>query len=1455
MRGILKRVSGFILAVVMILQTALPSYAWYIPESEQKKMEDANFQYYLAEFLTQYPLLTTHMNANMLHRELFEELDKTTGDLIKFSDFYRTLTGSPLSFIDKKSKLYEQILNEIIEKNLQSEETQKQLNATAEEVRIAMAQELLQSKGEFRENFHESAEDLADILDIGMEFLTSTEEIKYFQNNYAGFPDKIKAIVGNKFWEQSGLYFLGIDILFATANNALEFCNGVAAYTAVVEYKAGVEEFLQSMKDNTRDQDLLKAIDNVLVKMECVTERDIAQALEENKTKMYWGEIRDLTGIVWKNALGVIGAGNTIGYLLTDIIYETKETESLHLLLEAELEIEDVIVQTLAECRASYHGDYDTAIALNAGTEIMYGAYEYGLDIIERYVNLINDIFLRGLYAEQKELVDKEMFDSYKNLLLSNKLDENEEVQEIFERLLKLNRGMIANGRSVFETMALAFKDEYLSGNKYKLFLNQDYVPVEGISLELPAQTVTYASDSTYSCKVTFTPENATNQNVNYTSTNTGVVEVDASGILKVKGTGTADIIVTSDDGLYTDRKVITVENEKEAIQEKYVREVFSGEEFDYTPFYEKNEDGITLKSMVWYKSKEKGRYVTSTLDLENYWGGYVIPAYIDGMPVTELDFNGQMPAEGQTVGLVEHYLPWNEEANIHTPTADNYVVVLSPTVKRIADHCFAGYYFGMSIELNEGLEYIGERAFYQCDLFGYWGSVGTVWSDDFWGNDKNSAVFVIPESVKEIGKSAFEEADFHWHSLEIRSRLEKIPERCFYGVKTCEGISLRYDDGIKVIGKEAFAGKETDIKGCAVLPASVERIEESAFENSTLELYELPENLVSIGNRAFANSKQEKLLVKDKTISEKVKVIEEEAFFQSFIYSATEENLEIPDSIQQIGAGAFEGNGGINKVISYTTEESIQYDGSIGNEAFKDCSNITQIIMPENIVTIGEDIISGCSAVEQVTLSQNTYHIEKQNLQGVEAKLFYVFTTASEPSKVNSLVKNQELPDAWIYNSGQVSFGRVDVPVAFAQKFNLGAFDELVGEGAPKIERLMIWGEVHGLTKGSKAKQWSDFVSGVVYALDEDGDWVCMYRESSEVETVEYSKGKFEDPDDYYLDMKELKDDYPAVKVPVGAGESNGSWEEGTEEQKVFEFFKEVYLAQENSRYMHLSLSAKEGSEKGKDYQVGDPAILKFEIPESWSGDTNRYAAYHIGTNGEIHRLQGSVEDKHFWALTYDDGYFALVELSKLEENVTEVMEGIDRESSISQQESDAILVKNPDEKSDDEKTQPLSKVIIEEGIFTITLWVDSTKVVCTTVIPTQEQQDALYEKLKLQKSEESENQKKIQTLEFNVSEKKQTVVIDTVEMELPSEANAEIKLYAFSVKEKKNGDIALKKVKLDKDKDSCKVTFEQPGTYWVVAVEKEVPNYETMWIIILVIAILVLNPRRKKKRRRKRV
>lgn len=1446
MRGISKRVSCFILAVVMILQMSLPSYAWYIPESEQQKRDDYAYQYYLADFLKQYQLLGVHMQTNMLHKALFEELDQEVGETIQFSHLARTLSSTPFKLIDEKEKLYEQILLEILYKSLQSQEIRSMLVTIAEETQLELVSTRLQKAGiheiheqgfEFAEDIMEDKDVIADVIDI----MTSTEELKRLD---------ITSILNAKSLPIA-------DILLAFCKNFSELCFAISICNAMVEYHEGIEKFLGQMKAQTTDRAMQNAIDSILVRLECVTEQDMARAFifieasEDGTAAMS----QDLTGIfgkllVYNSPFVALMFGRDVGYFITDAVFGTKETESMHLLLKSELEIEEVLLETLVFCRNNYHGDYESAIALNAGSVLLYDTYKYGLDIIEKYVDLIKDkaayfamlkqILKVHLEAGLKSgrngiLFGAEILEEYKNANFS-KVVKSQEGREIFERLLKANRGLVANGRSVFVTMALAFDEEYLQGNKYKSFLNRDYMPVEGISLELPAQTVTYAPDSMYFCKVTFTPENATNQNVNYISTNTDVVEVDASGILKVKGTGVAVIIATSDDGLYTDRKAITVENEKEAIQEKYVKEVFSGEEFDYTPFYEKNEDGITLKSMVWYKSKEKGRYVTSTTDLENYWGGYVIPAYIDGMPVTELDFNGKMPKEGQTVGLVEQYLPWNEEENIHSPTPDNYVVVLPPTVKRIADNCFAGYYFGMSIELNEGLESIGERAFYQCDLFGYWGSWGTVWSDDFWGNNNISAVFVIPESVKEIGKSAFEEADFHYHSLEIRSLLEKIPERCFYGVKTCEGISFRYDDGIKVIGKEAFAGAETEIKGCAVLPASVERIEESAFENSTLELYELPKNLVSIGKRAFANSHKFELLDRAWTLPAKLKEIGEEAFLASFRNHGQHGVLEIPDSIQLIGKKAFYGNFvGIDQVISYHTEEEINYDGVLEDNAFGDCRSISLLDIPENIVFVGENALIDCTGLKEIVLPSRLNAMGKQSLQGLEGENIRIVTNILD---IEEIKESQALVNAWLYDCGEgLNFARVDIPNAFTGEFNLGAFDEFVGEGKPKIERLTLLGQITGITEGSQAKEWADFVTGTVYAMDEQGAFVCLYWEPSQKETVRESKAKYESFEDYNRDLEILDSQYPDSTVPASAGKSKGSFVEGTPEYKAFRMFEQVYLEQENVLYMQLNLEQEQTTSAGQDYQTGDPMILKLEIPKDWSGNTSRYAVYYIGENGEIHRLEGSVKDDHFWALTYDLGYFALVELENLEETITESVDGVNKTESVSP------------------NTKSLKKVIIEDGIFNITLWVEDSEIVWTTPGLTPVEKEALIDAVKLPKAEADKVEEKVQVLEFSVPEKKKTVVLSDISkiaenvVDETVEEETEIELYAFSVKENDDGEISLKKVRLKDNKDETKVNFKKPGTYWVVMVEKEAPNHKTMWIVLLVIAILILNPRRKRR------
>lgn len=73
-----------------------------------------------------------------------------------------------------------------------------------------------------------------------------------------------------------------------------------------------------------------------------------------------------------------------------------------------------------------------------------------------------------------------------------------------------------------------------------------DDVPVTGVSLDKPSAELEVGG--TLTLTKTIEPANATNQNVTWSSTNVEVATVE-NGTVTAKAVGTADIIVTTEDG------------------------------------------------------------------------------------------------------------------------------------------------------------------------------------------------------------------------------------------------------------------------------------------------------------------------------------------------------------------------------------------------------------------------------------------------------------------------------------------------------------------------------------------------------------------------------------------------------------------------------------------------------------------------------------------------------------------------------------------------------------------------------------------------------------------------------------------------------------------------------------------------------------------------------------------
>ncbi len=88
-------------------------------------------------------------------------------------------------------------------------------------------------------------------------------------------------------------------------------------------------------------------------------------------------------------------------------------------------------------------------------------------------------------------------------------------------------------------------------------FTHATNIPVTGVTVN--PSTLNLIVNETGQLTATVSPENATNQLVAWSTTNNSVATVDQTGLVTASGTGTAKIVVTTDDGGFTDTCYVTV--------------------------------------------------------------------------------------------------------------------------------------------------------------------------------------------------------------------------------------------------------------------------------------------------------------------------------------------------------------------------------------------------------------------------------------------------------------------------------------------------------------------------------------------------------------------------------------------------------------------------------------------------------------------------------------------------------------------------------------------------------------------------------------------------------------------------------------------------------------------------------------------------------------------------------
>ena len=304
--------------------------------------------------------------------------------------------------------------------------------------------------------------------------------------------------------------------------------------------------------------------------------------------------------------------------------------------------------------------------------------------------------------------------------------------------------------------------------------------------------------------------------------------------------------------------------------------------------------------------------------------------------------------------------------------------VTIPDSVTSIGRSAFSGCSGLTSITIPDSVTSIGDWAFDGCSGLTSITIPFVGEKMDGTGNTRFDHIFGIdvPDSLKEvvitggasIGDWAFSGCS-GLKSITIPDSVTSIGEYAFSGCSGLKRVSI--PDGITSIGRSAFSG-------CSGLTSvtigtGVTSIGWGAFSGcSGLTSITIPfvgEKMDGTGNTRFdhifvvdvPDSLKEVVITGGKDIDE-----------MAFLGCSGLTNITIPDSVISIGDRAFFG---CEDLTSVTIGTSVT---SIGKGAFLGLSGLTSVIIPDSVTGIGNSAFLGCSGLTSVTIGNSVTNIGK---------------------------------------------------------------------------------------------------------------------------------------------------------------------------------------------------------------------------------------------------------------------------------------------------------------------------------------------------------------------------------------------------------------------------------------------------------------------------------------------